>query len=267
MHFIQPVILSACLATAAVAAPLAPSDCVTPTLPSTGSTNLPSPSSDVTLKYIAIGHGIQNYTCASTSASAVNKGALAVLYDITPFYPGTPSTGLNAYEFGSIASTVLWSQAIPLNLQDPAAAASVTPSLPEADYQADPSDPFPSAREGIELTLGGEAYDLEFLGHHYFDADSSPTFDLVAAAAGLRLSGAKKDDVGAPSGADAGIIDTGAVDWLELGDNGRGLSSGLSLAYRVVTAGGVAEACSISGASEDGEVFSVPYTAQYWFFG
>ncbi|KAK7744545.1 hypothetical protein SLS53_003430 [Cytospora paraplurivora] len=228
-------------------------------------TNLPSPPSDLTLKYVAIGHGIQNYTCASTSASAVNKGALAVLYDITPFYPGTPSTGLNAYEFGSIASTVLWSRPIPLNLQDPAATASVTPSLPETDYQADPSDPFPSAREGIELTLGGEGYDLDFLGHHYFDADSSPTFDLLAAD--MLLSGAKKDDVKAPSGADAGIIDTGAVDWLELGDNGKGLSSGLSLAYRVVTAGGVAEACSISGASEDGEVFSVPYTAQYWFYG
>lgn len=63
------------------------------------------------------------------------------------------------------------------------------------------------------------------------------------------------------------MLETGAVDWLELSDNGRGLSKGVSTVYRVVTAGGVAQACSASGANANGTVFSVPYVAQYWFYG
>lgn len=270
MQFSKSVALAACLATAAVAAPHNRPDCTgstpTPTLPSTGSTDLPSPSSNLTLKYIAIGHGIQNYTCASTDATAVNVGALAVLYDITPLYPGTPNTGLSSYSFNALSSTVLWSQDIPLNLVDPEAGKSSSTStyFPETDYQADDSDPFPSPP--ADLSLGSQGVSAKYLGHHYFDANSSPTFDL-AAAAGLFFSGAKTGDVKAPADADKGILDTGAVDWLQLGDNGRGLSEGVSIVYRVETAGGVAEACSVSGANAAGEVFSVPYAAQYWFYG
>ncbi|ROV95737.1 hypothetical protein VMCG_07644 [Cytospora schulzeri] len=269
MQFSKYVALAACFSTAAVAAPHYRRDCTnptpTPTLPSTGSTDLPSPPSNVTLKYIAIGHGIQNYTCASTTATAVNIGALAVLYDITPLYPGTPTTGLSTYEFNSLSSTVLWSQDIPLNLLDPAAgkASSTTTSFPETDYQAVASDPFPSSPS--DLSLRSQGISAKFLGHHYFDSSSSPTFDL--SAVGLFFSGAKAADVKAPAGADAGILGTGAVDWLQLKDNGRGLSKGLSIVYRVETAGGVAQACSVSGVNPTGEVFSVPYAAQYWFYG
>ena len=187
------------------------------------------------------------------------------MYDITPLYPGTPNTGLSADAFDSLSSTVLWSQAIPLNLVDAAASNNTTDPLPETAYQADASDPFPSP--AADLSLGGSV-SAKFLGHHYFDSNSSPTFDLSAAASdGLFLSGAKTGDVKAPEDADAGILDTGAVDWLQLGDNSRGLSEGLSIAYRVVTAGGAAELCSVSGASAEGEVLSVPYAAQYWFYG
>lgn len=84
---------------------------------------------------------------------------------------------------------------------------------------------------------------------------------------GLFFSGAKEDDVAAPTDSDAGLLDTKAVDWLQLADNGRGLSKGITNVYRVVTAGGGAQACSVSGATETGEVFSVPYAAQYWFYG
>ncbi|KUI58527.1 hypothetical protein VP1G_05845 [Cytospora mali] len=265
MHFSKSVILAACLTTAAVAAPHRKRSCPTPTLPSTGSTDLPSPPSNLTLKYIAIGHGIQNYTCASTDATAVNIGALAVLYDITPLYPGTSTTGLSSYEFNDLSSTVLWDQDIPLNLVDPTAGktTSYTTSFPETDYQAVASDPFPTP--AADLSIPSQGIYAKYLGHHYFDSKSSPTFDL--AAVGLRLSGTKTGDVKAPADADKGILDTGAVDWLELGDNGRGLSVGLSVGYRVETAGGTAQACSVSGTNPTGQVLSVPYTAQYWFYG
>ncbi|KAJ5267517.1 hypothetical protein N7478_010325 [Penicillium angulare] len=44
---------------------------------------LPAPASNLTLKYIAIGRGTQNYTCASSSASStpVQIGAAATLFD------------------------------------------------------------------------------------------------------------------------------------------------------------------------------------------
>lgn len=228
-------------------------------------TDLPSPAYNLTVKYVAVGHGIQNYTCASSDASAVATGALAVLYDITPLYPGTPTTGLSADAFDALSSTVLWGQAIPLNLADPSAAAGNATT--ETAYQADAADPFPSPAADLSL---GSSVSAKFLGHHYFDASSSPTFDLSGAGSGsggMLLSGAKTGDVKAPGDADAGILDTGAVDWLQLGDSGRGLSEGLSVAYRVVTAGGAAQACAVSGASAEGEVLSVPYAAQYWFYG
>lgn len=211
-----------------------------------------------------MGHGIQNYTCASDNATAVNTGALAVLYDATAIYSTAAYTNLS--------STVLWDQAIPLNLVNPAAANPVSTTAgvaaatyPETYYQADASNPFPNP--AVDLALSAQGVSAPFLGHHYFDQLSAPTFNLSASTDKLFFSGAKIGDVKAPTGADQGILATGAVDWLELGDNSRGLSSGVSNVYRVVTAGGVAEACAVSGVNPTGEVFSVPYVAQYWFYG
>lgn len=167
---------------------------------------------------------------------------------------------------------MLWDQAIPLNLVNPAAAGPVSTTsgiaattFSETDYQADAANPFPSP--AADLAITSQQVSAPFLGHHFFDALSAPTFDLSASTQGLYFSGAKIGDVKAPTDADKGVLTTGAVDWLELGDNGRGLSVGVSNVYRVVTAGGVAEACSVSGANPTGQVFSVPYVAQYWFYG
>ncbi|POS78686.1 hypothetical protein DHEL01_v202929 [Diaporthe helianthi] len=275
MLFPKSVIVITSLATAAVAAPYQKrcrrDPAVAITLPSTGSTDLPAPDANLTLRYVAIGHGIQNYTCATANASAVATGALAVLYDITPLYPGTPDTGVSADVFEGISSTVLREQAIPLNLINPAAgiptdSLSTTNPLAENAYQADASNPFPNPI--ADLALDSQGINAKYLGVHYFDAKSSPTFDLAGGAdpAGLFFSGAKTGGVKAPTEADKGVLNTGAVDWLQLGDNGRGLSKNVAGVYRVVTAGGVAEACSVSGATNAGEAFSVPYTAQYWFY-
>ncbi|KAH7025745.1 uncharacterized protein B0I36DRAFT_329045 [Microdochium trichocladiopsis] len=100
---------------------------------------------------------------------------------------------------------------------------------------------------------------MTFAGHHYFDG-SVPTFDITGTADKVHFVGKKNDGIPAPATADKGITGSGAVDWLQLGD--AGTSSGATLAYRVFTAGGVAAACT-----EAGQTDSVPYTAQYWFYG
>lgn len=238
----------------------------------TGATELPSVATNLSLKYVAVGHGIQNYTCASANATAVNVGALAVLYDATALYPGTGANSLSTDSFDNLTSTILWEQTIPLNLVYPeaigpaiTAAGKVAETYPESYYQAVIADPF--IYPTTDLSLPSAGVSAPYLGHHYFDSLSSPTFNLSASPDGLILSAAKIGDVKAPTTSDKGLLATGAVDWLELGDSGRGLSNGLSNVYRVVTAGGSAQACSVSGVNTAGEVFSVPYVAQYWFYG
>lgn len=216
-----------------------------------------------------MGHGIQNYTCADTNATVVNVGALAVLWDVTPLYPGTAGTGLSTDAWSNLTSNILWDHSIPLNLVQPQASgpafslAAVT--YTEAQYQAVAASPFPSP--ATDLALPSQNVSAKYLGHHYFDGSSAPTFNLSASTDSLFFSAAKIGAVKAPAEADKGLFDTSAVDWLELGDNGRGLSSGVDRVYRVVTAGGAAEACSVSGVNAQGEVLSVPYVAQYWFYG
>ncbi|KAI9889450.1 MAG: hypothetical protein M1814_005313 [Vezdaea aestivalis] len=54
-------------------------------LPQTNSgTELPAPPAGLTLKFITLGRGVQNYTCASASATPVAIGAIAKLYDGKP---------------------------------------------------------------------------------------------------------------------------------------------------------------------------------------
>jgi hypothetical protein len=213
------------------------------------------------LKKIAIGHGIQNYTCGAANGSSTAKGALAVLYDVTNLYPGTPVTGLSAADFDGLSKQILYGQDLPLNLQNKAAAppgSQTAPNaLPEASYGAVVGQPF---LPPVDSRLGAIA--LPYLGVHYFDVLSRPTFDLKAKA-GLFASVQKVDVVTAPATAEKGILGTGAVQWLRLPDNGAGLGVGLGEVYRVVTAGGAAQACSTSGAGSG----SVPYAAQYWFYG
>lgn len=75
------------------------------------------------------------------------------------------------------------------------------------------------------------------------------------------LFAGKTGDVKAPSTASKGPSGTGAVDWLQLtAKPAPYVSAGLSVAYRVVTAGGVAPACTAAG------TLSVQYAAEYWFY-
>ncbi|KAK8099676.1 uncharacterized protein PG998_012917 [Apiospora kogelbergensis] len=222
-----------------------------PRLPSTGAgTQLPAASGQ--LQHIVVGHGIQNYTCArADSAASSSTGALAVLYDITALAPGGGgAASMSEAAWAALAGDVLHQTAIPLNIVGNAL----------TKYAADVAAPFAAGGRDADLAMAGLAAPLKALGRHYFDAAGVPTFDLYGAD--QMLVAKKLNDTAAPAGADRGILDTGAVAWLRLGDNGAGGSrGGLSTVYRVYTSGGASIACA-----EANTTISVPYTAQYWFY-
>lgn len=157
-----------------------------------------------------------------------------------------------------MTTTALWTSDLPLNLVNTTAAQSGV-VLPSKFYAAT-SDPF-KAPQDLKLA---NLPPLKYVGRHYFDATGTPNFDLDGPGPGaLKAHVIKKDGVAPPAGADKGPLKTGAVQWLLLGDSGLGISKGVNQVFRVVTAGGVAESCATTGEG----LGSVPYTAQYWFYG
>ncbi|KAK5992252.1 hypothetical protein PT974_05653 [Cladobotryum mycophilum] len=207
-----------------------------PTLPSTGTgQDLAPPPAGLSLKHIALGFGIQNYTCGSIGATAAATGALAMLYDITDLYPGQSHRSLSSAEFSALTAYTLHHHKIPLNFDSSSAG-----RLNAKDFGASSSNPFtPDA----PLILPGYQA-LPFLGHHFFNSNGDPTFSLQHGAINLGLDG------------------TGAVAWLGLGAKANAGSFGASFVYRVVTAGGNSHGCASSTGQD-----STGYTAQYWFYG
>lgn len=200
-----------------------------------------------------MGHGIQNYTCSAAGANATSVGALAVLYDITSLY-----STLTDAERDQLPITLLYDTALPLNMASSSTGTTNTTDVGQ-QYAANVADPFRGSKDA-DVTVPGLSAPLAALGRHYFDASLTPTFDLYGATtAGTLFKGGKLNGVHAPADADAGLFNTGAVDWLQLGD--KGASVGLTEVYRVVTAGGSSLACT-----EAGQAISVPYAAQYWFY-
>ncbi|KAL5600835.1 hypothetical protein FOVSG1_006865 [Fusarium oxysporum f. sp. vasinfectum] len=133
-----------------------------PVLPVNGGpSELPAPPRDVTLKHIALGFGIQNYSCAGAGAAPAAIGALAVLYDVTNLYPGQARSSLKAKKWASLPSDVLNTGKVPLNRND--------------DGDASLTNPFPSKKP---LKVEGLRKTLPYLGHHFFNAAGVPTFSL-----------------------------------------------------------------------------------------
>jgi hypothetical protein len=198
-------------------------EALTVSLPSSGLSDPLSISPAVTLKYIALGVGTQNYTCASTpnSASApVQVGAKATLFDA-----GTLFQNVQAM-IGSLPGLAL--------------------GLYSMTGQPDMT----------RITNAG------VLGNHYFNGAGQPTFDLTKVNA--RLTAKKLGNVAAPADACPGPNNVGAIDWLQLGDVGGGASwGGVTYVYRVETAGGKPPA-TCSGKTG---LFTVPYAAEYWYYG
>ncbi|PHH86963.1 hypothetical protein CDD83_9480 [Cordyceps sp. RAO-2017] len=78
------LLASAVLPSVAAPADSCEAEPTAPSLPQTGTGHeLPPPRPGLRLKHIALGFGIQNYTCARPGAEATSTGALAMLYDIT----------------------------------------------------------------------------------------------------------------------------------------------------------------------------------------
>ncbi|TAQ86681.1 hypothetical protein B7494_g5004 [Chlorociboria aeruginascens] len=201
--------------------PEEPTDCVadgygTPTIPVSGdATELPT--TNLTLQYIALGRGIQNYSCSAVGAIPVSIGAIATLFDATQFATS------NIDAFNNLPTTAVYHD------------------LPAA---------------GADFILDGVP-PLSVLGNHFFAADTTPTFELTAVSKSLR--GAKTADIKAPASANIGPAGTGAVDWLQLVN--KDTSVGLSMVYRVSTAGGSATP-TCNGTS----IITFQYSAAYWFY-
>lgn len=99
---------------------------------------------------------------------------------------------------------------------------------------------------------------IPVIGHHYFNSDSEPCFDLGILGF---LKAKTEGDIPAPPGASPGPDGTGygAVDWLLL--KAQVGSRDLKEVYRVETAGGKAPPLC----KEDGTI-QVQYAALYWFY-
>lgn len=201
--------------------------------------SLPSPPTGLTLKYVAIGLGTQNYTCVA-AGSSTSSSSNTTTSTTTTTATATPTTAtLTPVSAGALAT-----------LHD-ASRLLATPKTP-LDY-ALPN--LACIADGLDFALN-----LPVLGHHYFTSSLVPTFDL--SPVGLFFSGAKSGDVVAPAGSCGGRNGMGAVDWLMLGDKGG--STGVSLVYRVETAGGKSAGC---GGAAEGDVVVSDYAAEYWFYG
>ena len=110
-----------------------------------------------------------------------------------------------------------------------------------------------------------EPSNIDLAGHHFFLNPSTPIFNMdVNPTAQLGVAAAKKiANSTAPANAPKGQngVGDGAVAWLFLRSS-NGTTGDIKNVYRVNTAGGSPpKTCESSPA-----VFSVQYSAEYWFF-
>ena len=189
---------------------------------------------NVTLQFVGLGVGVQNYSCASATSEPVSVGAVATLFDVT-----------SQLKKRNDSSADLSNQYLRHYKTK-----ACTPNT------ADLSDD--SCQESIN-TLH-----LPRLGVHYFDnIDGAPVPSFDLRRNDEFLSAQKVGDVPAPIGPHHGQNSAGAVDWLLLTKDGSGRSVGLTEAYRINTAGGT----PVQGACGTGEKeVHVKYVAEYWFF-
>ena len=170
---------------------------------------LPAPTA--TLKFLTLGRGTQNYTCASPLATPSAVGAKAALFDVS-FLLEFPSPW-NLYALDN----------------SPRAAVSV------------PLSAIPSAVAARD-EIGSHIFNAA--GQPTFTLPNGNF--LVAKKAGDIP--APTNSTPGPVGGEANGQDNGAVDWLDLADAGG--STGLSGAYRVECAGGKPpQTCAQAGLS------------------
>lgn len=119
----------------------------------------------------------------------------------------------------------------------------------------------------LDQYLRSQGYQ-QVLGEHYF-TQTTPTFSLYKvqhdAGSPFPLAMvAKKGEMDAPKTSCPGTKAEGAIKWLYLADEGKGLSvGGIDTVYRLETAGGNKP----SVCEGQKQTFEVPYAAQYWVYG
>ena len=170
-----------------------------------------------------------------------------MLYDASELYPGVSRWSISESEFYDLPATLVEHYKVPLNFNS-STAGLVDPSSLGASTTDPFTAPVPLKMEGLPP--------LSWLGHHFFDLNGVPNF--VLPNVGVDMLGAKTDSVAAPTTSDAGPEGTGAVAWLYL--TALPGSKGAQVVYRVLTAGGNPQTCSVAGSD------SVSYSATYWFF-
>jgi hypothetical protein len=146
---------------------------------------LPDPSSHLTLKYIAVGRGTQNYSCPSTDASSRKTAA--------PTATGAAATLFDASCVASTSMTLL---------HELPAVAGRTP-LGSLAFMAE------------MLSSTTNTSDL-IIGEHYFDAAGDPFFDLRLGGDDDWMVATKDASVSAPARVYASDYESKDVAWLRL---------------------------------------------------
>ncbi|KAJ6108147.1 hypothetical protein N7523_009470 [Penicillium sp. IBT 18751x] len=190
---------------------------------------LPDPSSHLTLKYIAVGRGTQNYSCSSTDKSSRDEAA--------PTAIGAAATLFDASCVASTSMTLL---------HELPAVAARTP-LGSLSFMAE------------MVSSSTNSSDL-IIGEHYFDAAGEPFFNLKLGGGDDWMVGEKNASVSAPARVYAPKPESKDVAWLRLL---RKKGKGIQEVYRVVTFGGSAP--STCAGLDD--IVAVDYAAEYWFYG
>ncbi|KAJ5083962.1 hypothetical protein NUU61_008541 [Penicillium alfredii] len=190
-------------------------------------TKLPVPATHLSLKYVALGRGTQNYSCATSKAST------------TPEATGAAATLFDASCLASTSLTLLH-EFVPVVGHAPLGSLAL-----------------------LATTLGQTTNTTDLIiGEHYFNAAGDPFFDLRLGGSDAWLVAKKNASAVAPKRpAKALANDTSSdVPWLKLG-----FKSGHSLkeVYRVVTHGGSAP----STCAGQNVTIHVDYAAEYWFYG
>ncbi|KAJ5164058.1 malate dehydrogenase [Penicillium coprophilum] len=157
---------------------------------------LPVPSKDLTLKYVALGRGTQNYTCPS-NASSDSK---------TTIKPKATGAAATLFDASCIASSSL------TLLHEIPAIISATP-LESLAFMA------------TLMAQSTRSTNL-IIGEHYFDADGEPIFDMELSGSKSWIAASKIASSPAPKSRSKSSDD---VPWLKLGHKkGKGIQVGSS---------------------------------------
>ncbi|KAF2503130.1 hypothetical protein BU16DRAFT_555149 [Lophium mytilinum] len=191
--------------------------------------SLPGPTGLV-LKYILLGIGTQNYTCAAPGSTAApgTTGATATLYDLGTKLISDP---LAKWKINTLSGLALSMSSYP---------------------------------QVLSAFLSASGYNI-VVGKHFFSSGGVPTFALqnIQTKPFPQVNGKKNATMTAPAYSCPGKSNEGAVPWLQLIDAG-GSQGGVNTVYRLETAGGSAPATC---ADVKTTTFEVAYAAQYWIYG